>query len=265
MTNPNVDIVIDCHNIELLLDFWAAALDYRKIGSKDQYGLLMPEDPAHPPVILQRVPEPKTSKTRVHFDLRVDDVVAKANELEALGARRMGCRLDMQTAGRREPHPRMPPPPAVSSSDRPPHRRRSFPDRTLRSGSVVVRQRAQLARLVLVAVVGFGLLTRHSLVMQDHHHGSAGHSGGWSAEQIPGSGCCDQPRRGPDPAGTDLLHLCLAVLIGVASVLAAFAFISLRHNRDGWLLPACGNPVRSRSRAPPGTRCHLATLCVLRS
>jgi hypothetical protein len=48
----------------------------------------------------------------------------------------------------------------------------------------------------------------------------------------------------------------LAVLIGVASVLAAFAFILLRHNCDGWLLPACGNPVRSRSRAPPG---HAAT------
>ena len=32
MTEPNVDIVIDCHDIELLLDFWAAALGYRKSG-----------------------------------------------------------------------------------------------------------------------------------------------------------------------------------------------------------------------------------------
>jgi predicted enzyme related to lactoylglutathione lyase len=89
MAEPNVDIVIDGHDLELLLDFWAAALGYRKIGIKDQYGLLLPENPAHPPVILQRVPEPKAVKTRVHFDLRVDDVEAKATELEALGARRI--------------------------------------------------------------------------------------------------------------------------------------------------------------------------------
>ena len=64
MAEPNIDVVIDGHTIELLLDFWAAALGYRKIGAKDQYGLLLPDNPAHPPVILQRVPEPKTSKTR---------------------------------------------------------------------------------------------------------------------------------------------------------------------------------------------------------
>ena len=86
---PNIDIVIDCHDVELMLDFWAAALGYRKIGSKDQYGLLLPDDPAYPPVLMQRVPEPKTAKTRVHFDIRVDDVETKATELEALGATRI--------------------------------------------------------------------------------------------------------------------------------------------------------------------------------
>ena len=89
MAEANIDIVIDGHDIELLVDFWATALGYRKIGVKDQYGLLLPDNPAYPPVILQRVPEPKVAKTRVHFDLRVDDVEAKAVELEALGARRI--------------------------------------------------------------------------------------------------------------------------------------------------------------------------------
>jgi len=65
------------------------ALGYRKVGMKDEYGLLLPSEPSHPPVLLQRVPEPKTAKTRVHFDLRVDDVDAKVAELEALGARRI--------------------------------------------------------------------------------------------------------------------------------------------------------------------------------
>jgi predicted enzyme related to lactoylglutathione lyase len=89
MIEPNIDIVIDCHDLEAQLDFWSAALEYRKIGIKDNYGLLVPRERAYPPVILQRVPEPKTAKTRVHFDLRVDDVEAKASELEALGARRI--------------------------------------------------------------------------------------------------------------------------------------------------------------------------------
>jgi predicted enzyme related to lactoylglutathione lyase len=87
--HPNVDIVIDCADPEALAAFWAEALGYRKIGVKDQYGLLLPDNQAHPPVILQRVHEPKTAKTRVHFDLRVDDVETKATKLEALGARRI--------------------------------------------------------------------------------------------------------------------------------------------------------------------------------
>jgi len=89
MAQPNIDIVIDCHDLPALLDFWSAALGYRKVGLKDNYGLLLPQEPSHPPVLLQRVPEPKTAKTRVHFDQRVDDVEAKAQQLERLGARRI--------------------------------------------------------------------------------------------------------------------------------------------------------------------------------
>jgi catechol 2,3-dioxygenase-like lactoylglutathione lyase family enzyme len=88
-TEPNLDIVIDGHDVERLLDFWAAALGYRRIGSKGQYGLLLPDNPAYPPVLIQQVPEPKTAKTRVHFDIRVADVEAKAAELERLGATRI--------------------------------------------------------------------------------------------------------------------------------------------------------------------------------
>jgi hypothetical protein len=88
-STPNIDIVIDCDDAELLLNFWAAAFGYRNVGSRGQYGLLLSEDPAYPPVLMQRVPETKTAKTRVHFDIRVDDVEAKATELERLGATRI--------------------------------------------------------------------------------------------------------------------------------------------------------------------------------
>jgi hypothetical protein len=84
--NPNVDIVIDCNDPETLGAFWAAALGYRSVGSKGGFTLLLPAQRAFPPVILQRVPEPKQGKTRVHFNLRVDDVESEAQRLEALGA-----------------------------------------------------------------------------------------------------------------------------------------------------------------------------------
>jgi Glyoxalase-like domain len=86
---PNVDIVIDCADPETLAAFWAAALGYRAVGFGEPYFLLLPPQRAFPPVILQRVPEPKQGKVRIHFDLRVSDVDAEVRRLEGLGARRI--------------------------------------------------------------------------------------------------------------------------------------------------------------------------------
>jgi catechol 2,3-dioxygenase-like lactoylglutathione lyase family enzyme len=86
---PNVDIVIDCADPERLAEFWAAALGYRAVGFGEPYILLLPPQRAFPPVILQRVPEPKQGKARIHFDVRVSDVEAEVRRLEGLGARRI--------------------------------------------------------------------------------------------------------------------------------------------------------------------------------
>ena len=86
---PNVDIVIDCAEPEVLAEFWAAALGYRAVGFGEPYFLLLPTQRAFPPVILQRVPEPKQGKARIHFDLRVSDVDAEVRRLEGLGAHRI--------------------------------------------------------------------------------------------------------------------------------------------------------------------------------
>ena len=48
---------------------------------------MLKEDVADLHVELQRVPEPKTAKTRIHFDIETDDVAAEVARLEALGAR----------------------------------------------------------------------------------------------------------------------------------------------------------------------------------
>ena len=87
--DPNVDIVIDCADPETLASFWAAALGYRAVGFRDPYYLLLPAQRPFPPVILQRVSEPKQGKARIHFDLRVSDVDAEVRRLEGLGARRI--------------------------------------------------------------------------------------------------------------------------------------------------------------------------------
>jgi len=86
---PNIDIVIDCADPETLAEFWAEALGYTKAGFFDPYFVLLAPARAHPPLMLQRVPEPKTGKARIHFDLRVEDIEREAKRLEALGAHRI--------------------------------------------------------------------------------------------------------------------------------------------------------------------------------
>ena len=89
MTEPNIDIVIDCADPEGLADFWAEALGYTKAGLFGSFFVLLAPERAFPPVALQRVPEPKTVKAHIHFDIRVADIEAEAQRLEALGARRI--------------------------------------------------------------------------------------------------------------------------------------------------------------------------------
>ncbi len=94
MADVNIDIVIDCAAPEALAEFWADALGYTKVGLFDSYYVLLAPAREHPPVLLQRVPEPKTGKARIHFDLRVDDIETEARRLEALGARRIDIGQD---------------------------------------------------------------------------------------------------------------------------------------------------------------------------
>lgn len=89
MARYNVDIVIDCRDPEMLADFWAGALGYRKAAAADTYVLLLAPTPEFPPVVLQRVPEPKAGKARIHFDIRADDVEAEAQRLEGMGGKRI--------------------------------------------------------------------------------------------------------------------------------------------------------------------------------
>ncbi len=81
-------IVIDCADLDAGLAFWGGALglDTAAATIEEPYGTLGDIGGLH--IVAQRVPEPKTAKSRVHLDIETDDLEAEARRLEALGARR---------------------------------------------------------------------------------------------------------------------------------------------------------------------------------
>ena len=114
---PGVQVVLDCADPHAQAEFWAAALGYevedvdafaRRMVAEghatdadvlERGGVLVWRDAAaardpgglRPRLYLQRVPEPKTTKNRVHLDLHVGEarIEAEVRRLEGLGATRV--------------------------------------------------------------------------------------------------------------------------------------------------------------------------------
>ena len=82
-------LVLDCTDPEELAKFWAPALGYQVVGGAGAYVMLLPNEPGAPQLLLQRVPEPKAAKNRMHLDIHVADIDAEAVRLEGLGAKRV--------------------------------------------------------------------------------------------------------------------------------------------------------------------------------
>jgi predicted enzyme related to lactoylglutathione lyase len=91
---PGITLVLDCFDPEALAPFWASALDYVSGGALGNYVVLVPNQREGPILLLQRVPEDKAGKNRMHLDVQVPDIEAKARQLEHLGARRTGERAE---------------------------------------------------------------------------------------------------------------------------------------------------------------------------
>jgi predicted enzyme related to lactoylglutathione lyase len=81
-------LVLDSVDPERLAVFWAAALDYVKVGSAGAYVALYPRDGNGPKLLLQQVGEAKTVKNRMHLDINAVDVEAEADRLTRFGAQR---------------------------------------------------------------------------------------------------------------------------------------------------------------------------------
>ena len=117
-----LQIAIDCHDPDVLVPFWCAALDYEptpppgghatwrdwyisigvgaeELGDSNCQDRI--QDPAgtRPNIWFQVVPEPKTVKNRLHLDIvigkglpkpqRIEVVEERARRLEAIGATRV--------------------------------------------------------------------------------------------------------------------------------------------------------------------------------
>jgi catechol 2,3-dioxygenase-like lactoylglutathione lyase family enzyme len=80
-------VVIDCNDFAAMYAFWTAALGYVPRDPPDD-GWAVLRDPAggHVNVSLQKVPEPRMGKNRVHLDLYTDNPAGEVERLLLLGA-----------------------------------------------------------------------------------------------------------------------------------------------------------------------------------
>jgi predicted enzyme related to lactoylglutathione lyase len=85
----SVEIVLDCAEPKRLGAFWREALGYRDYFTNANLAVLVPKEGIASPLLLQRVPEPKAVKNRMHLDIVADDIEVEVHRLEALGAHRI--------------------------------------------------------------------------------------------------------------------------------------------------------------------------------
>ena len=83
-------IVIDCARLDRAADFWCTVLGYVRAGEaaeNDRYQGLIPVDGVGIEVLLQRVPDRKVAKNRIHIDLRTANLQAEVQRALDAGAR----------------------------------------------------------------------------------------------------------------------------------------------------------------------------------
>ncbi len=82
-------LTLDVSDLDRQTAFWCAAFGYEHKGGVAQYHVLLDPTETLPKMLLQRVPESKAAKNRLHIDFHVADVEAQAKRIEALGASRL--------------------------------------------------------------------------------------------------------------------------------------------------------------------------------
>ena len=84
-----IGITMDCQDPERLADFWQEAIGFRSREGHEPYITLSDSEVGKPlnHLTLQKVPEGKLAKHRVHLDLFVRDPNTEVERLVKLGAR----------------------------------------------------------------------------------------------------------------------------------------------------------------------------------
>jgi predicted enzyme related to lactoylglutathione lyase len=85
-------ISLDAHNAAQLAQFWAEAL-HRTVndGATEDFASIAADTDSRlgPLLLFHKVPEGKSVKNRVHFDLEAADVLTEADRLTSLGAKQL--------------------------------------------------------------------------------------------------------------------------------------------------------------------------------
>lgn len=95
-------VVVDCADVDRLVDFWCEVLGWARTGEIEPDGAIEISDPSRPgslTMLFEPVPETKTTKNRLHIDLRPTgvDQDEELDRLLALGARRVDIGQGEQT------------------------------------------------------------------------------------------------------------------------------------------------------------------------
>jgi predicted enzyme related to lactoylglutathione lyase len=92
MSNIFFGVAIDCSDAAVVANFWAEVLG-RHVGdhpTREHAVVLIDDKGVHGPrLAFHQVPEPKTVKNRLHFDLMTTDFEAETERLVALGAHKV--------------------------------------------------------------------------------------------------------------------------------------------------------------------------------
>jgi predicted enzyme related to lactoylglutathione lyase len=91
MSSAIMGVTFDARNAKTAATFWAQALGRTVSTGADETRAAVDADPAIPGsrIGFQQVPEDKTVKNRVHFDLATSDFDAEATRLTGLGATKL--------------------------------------------------------------------------------------------------------------------------------------------------------------------------------
>jgi catechol 2,3-dioxygenase-like lactoylglutathione lyase family enzyme len=88
-------VVIDCNDFAAMYDFWRQALGYvPREEPEEGWAVLQDPEHLHVNVSLQKVPEPRAGKNRLHFDLYTNNQAAEVARLLELGATRFARKAE---------------------------------------------------------------------------------------------------------------------------------------------------------------------------